>query len=80
MASLVWKPVNDPSVVSYTVHYGKRSAANSESCNYENVLEVSEPSAMVTGLESNSIYYFAVSVSTSDGRRGMCSKEVSKRT
>jgi Fibronectin type III domain len=78
-ASLSWDPVADPKI-SYTVHYGTKSAGEPGSCNYENSLNVSEPFAMVTGLAFNTVYYFAVSASTDNGSRSNCSNEVSKVT
>jgi hypothetical protein len=74
-ASLSWQPV-DQDQVSYTVHYGKQSAGQAGSCNYENSLDVAEPTATVTGLELNTTYYFAVSAF--NGARSACSNEVSK--
>lgn len=77
-ASLTWQPVIDQNEVSYTVHYGKQSTGQAGSCNYENSLDVAEPAAMVTGLELNTTYYFAVSAY--NGTRSACSNEVSKMT
>ena len=77
MTILTWDPVADPRVLSYTVHYGGQSAGESGSCNYENSVDVSAPIALFAGLESNTVYYFAVSV-TIDGDRSTCSDEVSK--
>jgi hypothetical protein len=78
MAKLSWEPVNDPSVVSYMVHYGKQSSGTSGSCNYENSVEVAEASATIGGLEFNTLYYFAVSAY--NGLQSACSEEVSKMT
>ncbi len=75
-ASLSWEPVNNPTVVSYTVHFGRQSTGEDGSCNYESSLEVYEPFATVTGLEPNTLYYFAVSAY--NGHRSRCSNEVSK--
>ena len=77
-ASLTWNPVNDPSVVSYRVHYGKRSSGEFGSCNYENSFDVLEPFATVTGLEFDTVYHFAVS--SCNGNRSVCSTEVTKMT
>jgi Fibronectin type III domain len=79
-ASLSWEPVNHPMQVFYTVHYGKESSRASGSCNYENSVDVSEPFAMIAGLEFNTRYYFAVSASTEHGHRSHCSNEVYKLT
>ena len=32
-ASLVWDSSNDPTMISYTVHYGKQSSGSVGSCN-----------------------------------------------
>jgi len=80
MAILRWDPVADPRVVSYTVHYGRQSSGESGSCNYENSVDVSVPRALVAGLASNTVYYFAVSVTVDNGLRSTCSNEVSKVT
>jgi hypothetical protein len=78
IATLSWDPAPDESNVSYTVHYGKQSSVGAGSCNYENQVDVSEPSARITGLEFNTRYYFAVSAY--NGQRSSCSGEVSKLT
>ena len=78
-ASLTWHPVKHYRPVTYTVYFGKRSSGQAGSCNYENSVDVSIPHAMITGLESNTLYFFAVSAS--DGYlRSQCSNEVSKKT
>jgi hypothetical protein len=78
MTILSWDPVADPRVLSYTVHYGSESAGESGSCNYENSFDASGPFALVAGLASNTVYYFAVSVTIDDGDRSACSNEVRK--
>ena len=78
MASVAWDAVNDPTVTSYTVHYGKQSSGNFGSCNYENSIDVAEPSATIAGLEFNAQYYFAVSAF--NGAQGPCSNELSEKT
>jgi hypothetical protein len=78
-ASLSWEPVNHPTQVFYTVHYGKESSRASGSCNYENSVDISEPFAMIAGLEFNTLYYFAVSAYNEHGR-SHCSNEVYKLT
>jgi Fibronectin type III domain len=78
-ASLTWQPpVDNQTVLSYTVHYGKQSSGTPGSCNYENSLDVTEPAAIVAGLEFSSTYYFAVSAY--NGLHSACSVEVSKTT
>lgn len=78
-AFLKWKPVKHHRSVTYTVHFGKQSSGQAGSCNYERSGDVSKPHATVTGLDSNTLYFFAVS--TYDGYlRSQCSNEVSKLT
>jgi hypothetical protein len=77
-ASLSWEPVNDPTVVAYTVHYGTRSTGSLGSCAYDNSVTVVEPAATIGGLEFNTQYYFAVSAF--NGSDGPCSNEASKMT
>ena len=78
MASLAWDPVQDPSVTAYYVHYGKQPAGHSGTCDYEDARFVSAPSAMITGLDPNTRYYFAVSAY--NGLESSCSNEVSAMT
>jgi hypothetical protein len=78
MASLAWDPVQDPTVYAYHVHYGKQSAGQPGSCNYEDSQYVSSPSATILGLDPNTRYYF--SVSAYNGLSGPCSNEVSTVT
>lgn len=84
-ASLAWSPVQDPSVHSYFVHYGRQSSGQPGSCAYESSLHVASPSdtaanvsATVTNLDPNTTYYFAVSAY--DGLESACSNEVSTVT
>lgn len=79
-ASLSWEPVSHSTQIFYTVHYGKTSSGGGGSCEYENSVDVSEPSVMIAGLEFNTTYYFAVSASTEHGHRSYCSNEVYKLT
>ncbi len=78
VASLSWSPVNSASPLTYTVHYGASSTLQAGACDYEHSVDVPEPHAMVTGLEFDTQYYFAVSAF--NGQRSLCSEEVSKRT
>ena len=75
-ASLSWNPVAE-SNVHYTVHYGKQSSGGDGSCIYETSIDVSEPYALITGLEFGTQYYFAVSASSEQGS-SRCSSEASK--
>jgi hypothetical protein len=77
-ATLSWQPVSDPSVVSYTVHYGKRSTGSPGSCAYESSVTVQAPEATIGGLDFNTQYYFAVSAF--NGFDSTCSNEASKMT
>lgn len=79
-ASLSWEPVVHATPIAYTVYYGRQSSGQVSTCNYENSVDVSEPSAFITGLEFNTQYYFAVSAYTQDGQRSLCSNEGSKVT
>jgi hypothetical protein len=76
--SLAWDPVPDPSVHSYFVHYGQQSPGQPGSCAYESSMRVISPSATVTNLEPNTLYYFTVSAH--NGLESTCSKEVSTVT
>ena len=76
-ASLAWSPVPDRSVYAYFVHYGRQSPGQPGSCAYESSMHVpvASPSATVTNLEPNTLYYFTVSAY--NGRESACSNEVS---
>ena len=76
-ASLAWHPVPDPSVHAYFVHYGRQSPGEPGSCAYESSMHVhvASPSATITDLEPNTLYYFTVSAY--NGRESACSNEVS---
>jgi hypothetical protein len=76
--SLAWDPVPDPSVHSYFVYYGQQSPGQPGSCAYESSMSVVSPSATVTNLEPNTLYYF--SVSAHNGLESACSNEVSAIT
>ena len=77
-ASLEWSPVQDPSVSAYFVHYGRQSPGQQGSCSYESSVSVDSPSATLTNLEPNTLYYF--SVSAYNGVESDCSNEVSTVT
>jgi len=79
-ASLAWSPVPDPSVSAYFVHYGRQSPGQPGSCTYESSMNVNvaSPSATVTNLDPNTLYYF--SVSAYNGLESACSNEVSTVT
>ena len=77
-ASLAWSPVQDPSVHSYIVYYGQQSPGQPGSCAYESSMRVISPSATVTNLDPNTLYYFAVSAN--NGLESACSNEVSTVT
>jgi hypothetical protein len=81
-ASLTWNPVQDPSVSppvsTYFVHYGRQSPGQPGSCAYESSLPTSSPSATVTDLDPETVYYFAVSAY--NGLESACSNEVSTQT
>jgi len=77
-ASLAWSPVPDPSISAYFVHYGRQSPGQPGSCTYESSMSVDSPSATVTNLETNTLYYFTVSAY--NGLESACSNEVSTVT
>jgi hypothetical protein len=77
-ASLAWSPVSDPSVSAYFVHYGQQSPNQSGSCAYESSISVNSPSATITNLDPNTLYYFTVSAY--NGLESACSNEVSTVT
>lgn len=77
-ASLEWSPVQDPSVSTYFVHYGRQSPGQQGSCAYESSLPVESPSATITNLDPNTLYYFTVSAY--NGLESACSNEVSTVT
>jgi Fibronectin type III domain len=77
-ASLAWDPVSDPSVTAYFVHYGQQSPNQYGSCAYESSISVDSPSATITNLDPNTLYYFTVSAY--NGIESACSNEVSTVT
>ena len=77
-ATLSWDPGHGNEGITYTVHYGKSSTGGLGSCDYEHSVDVSEPFAMISGLEYSNHYYFVVSAY--NGERSRCSNEVSKST
>jgi len=77
-ASLEWSPVQDPSVYAYFVHYGQQSPGRSGSCAYESSISIDSPSATVTNLDPDTLYYFTVSAY--NGLESACSREVSTVT
>lgn len=78
IATLAWNPVQDPSITGYYVHYGKNSAGHPGTCSYEDAQFVSSPNAIITDLDHNTRYYFAVSAY--NGLESSCSNEVSTVT
>ena len=78
IASVAWDRANDPTVTSYTVHYGKQSSGSVGSCDYEHSVDVADPSLAIGGLEFNAQYYFAVSAF--NGSHSNCSNEISEMT
>jgi hypothetical protein len=60
-ARVTWDASSDPNVQGYFVHYGKRSSGEYGSCSYEESQRVGAPPATITGLEPNSVYFFAIS-------------------
>jgi hypothetical protein len=60
-ARLNWDASVDPNVTGYYVYYGKQSSGQPGSCAYEGSQEVEAPPAIITGLEPNTRYFFAIS-------------------
>jgi hypothetical protein len=58
---VTWDASSDPNVQGYFVHYGKRSPGEYGSCSYEESQRVGSPPATITGLEPNTVYFFAIS-------------------
>lgn len=77
-ASLAWSPVPDSSVITYFVHYGRQTPGQPGSCAYESSLSADSPSATITDLAPNTLYYFTVSAY--NGLESACSSEVSTVT
>lgn len=76
--SLAWNAVPDPSVTGYILYYGSSSPLSYGSCAYDHRVFSPSPNATVTGLASNTTYYFAVSAY--NGLESACSDEVSTTT
>src|SRR6185437_4162414 len=60
-ARLTWDAYPDSNVAGYSVHYGKQSSGEPGSCSYEESKSVESPPAVITGLEPNTPYFFAIS-------------------
>ncbi|MDF0674894.1 MAG: fibronectin type III domain-containing protein [Nitrospira sp.] len=60
-ARLTWEAYPDSNVAGYSVHYGKQSSGEPGSCSYEESQSVEAPPAIITGLEPNTPYFFAIS-------------------
>jgi hypothetical protein len=60
-ARLTWAVNPDPRVTGYRVYYGKESSGEPASCSYETSQSVEAPPAIITGLEPNTPYFFAIS-------------------
>ena len=77
-ATLAWNPVQpqpgEPSILGYYIRYGRQSTGQPGSCSYEDSIFVMTSTGTVTGLETGSRYYFAVSAY--NGVEGACSNEV----
>ena len=77
-ARLTWDASPDPTVSNYYVYYGKESSGEPGSCSYEESQVVESPPAIITGLEPNTPYFFAISASGGEGgeSESPCSNEV----
>jgi fibronectin type III domain protein len=83
---LAWEPVQDSSVTGYYVHFGNQSPNSAGSCTYTqstfyslaSLANKSSPMVTLSGLASNTTYFFAVSAY--NGTESTCSNEVSAFT
>jgi hypothetical protein len=77
-ARLTWDASPDPNVEGYFIHYGKQSSREPGSCSYEESQRVGTPPATITGLDPNTVYFFAISAfSESESEsESLCSNEV----
>ena len=78
-ARLTWDLNPDPRVAGYAVYYGKQSSGEPGSCSYEESQSVESPPAIITGLEPNTPYFFAISAYGGDEggeSESSCSNEV----
>ena len=77
-ARLTWDPNPDPKVAGYAVYYGKQSSGKPGSCSYEESQSVESPPAIITGLDPNTPYFFAISAYGDEGgdSESPCSNEV----
>ncbi len=77
-ARLTWDASADPNVEGYFVHYGKQSSSEYASCSYEESQRVGAPPATITGLDPNTVYFFAISAfgESQSEAESPCSNEV----
>lgn len=77
-ARLTWDASPNPTVSNYYVYYGKESSGEPGSCSYEESQVVESPPAIITGLEPNTPYFFAISANGGEGgeSESPCSNEV----
>jgi len=60
-ARVTWDALPDPTVSNYYVYYGKQSSGEPGSCSYEASQSVEASPATISGLEPNTLYFFAIS-------------------
>ncbi len=77
-AQLTWDTSTDPNVLGYFIHYGKQSPREYGSCSYEQSQRVGHPPAIITDLEPNTPYFFAISAfsEAESEEESPCSNEV----
>ncbi len=76
--SLGWRPVSDPSVTGYVIHFGTSSPQSQGSCSYDRAEFFSGPAGTLEDLAPGTQYFFAVS--SFNGIEGPCSREVTTVT
>ena len=73
-AEVTWQPSPDTNVNGYYIYYGRQSSEEPGVCSYEGRYSVDSPSVMITDLEPNTPYFFAVSSYSSF--ESPCSNEI----
>ncbi len=69
-----WSHSSDSNVTNYYVYYGKQPSTQLGLCSYEDSQSVEAPPAMISGLEPNTPYFFAISAFNES--ESTCSTEI----